>query len=101
MTDQARLSAAEGYLIGKLFFAATSGDDGRLVAAFREDPAAVVAEFGLSDAASRAVLDHDLRTIYESGVHPLLVRMGANALYGPMPTPDYRAALTGAVQIDH
>lgn len=91
----------DGYQIGKLFFAACSDPTRRVVNAFKEDPAAVVAEYGISGDSAQAVLDHDLRAVYESGVHPLLVRMGANALYGPMPTSDYRDALEGAVQIDY
>lgn len=87
----------DGYWVGKLLFEANSDVTGRLVEAFRDDPDAVIARYPMSEGAARAVRDRDLRAIYELGVHPLLVRMGSHALYGPMSTPDYRDAIAGAV----
>ena len=48
-----------------------------------------------------AVRNKDLRAIYEMNVHPLLCRMGYMALWGRISTPDYRAALDGAVPVEY
>jgi hypothetical protein len=91
----------DGYWLGKMFFEACSDPAQVLVNAFKADPATAVDRFPMSARSRQAVLDRDLRTIYEAGLHPLLVRMGANALYGPMPQAAYREALAGAVQVEY
>jgi hypothetical protein len=58
----------------------------------------VLDQYELTEAERRYLLDGDVRAIYEAGVPPLLVRMGVNALMGPMDTATYRQAIAGAVQ---
>ena len=98
---EATTGEMDGYWLGKMFFEACSDPSQELVKAFKADPEAAVDRFRMSARSRQAVLDHDLRTIYEAGLHPLLVRMGANVLYGPMPQAAYREVLAGAVQVEY
>ena len=91
----------DGYWLGKLFFEANRDPEHALVKEFGADPEAVIARYPLSERAAQALRDRDLRAIYECGVHPLLVRMGSNVLFGPVSTPEYRDALSGAVQVEY
>lgn len=101
MSETSKSGEMDGYWLGKMFFEACSDPSQELVKAFRADPEAAVDRFRMSARSRQAVLDHDLRTIYEAGLHPLLVRMGANVLYGPMPQAAYREALAGVVQVEY
>jgi hypothetical protein len=65
---------------------------------YREDPGSVLDEYRLTDTERQYLLDSDVRSIYEVGVPPLLVRMGVQYLLGGMDTPTYKELLAGAVQ---
>jgi hypothetical protein len=86
------------YELGRLFFDACRDRDMVLVSKYREDPESVLDGYRLSEAERRSVLNGDIRAIYEAGVPPLLVRMGAMAIVGRTDTPTYRRAIAGAVQ---
>lgn len=70
------------YELGRLFFDACRDREMKLAARYRKDPQPVLDEYRLSDAERQYLLDADIRAIYESGVPPLLVRMGINTLVG-------------------
>lgn len=91
----------DGYRIGKLLFDANSKPQLKLGERVAADAEAVIAEYRLSDKEAAAVRNKDLRAIYEMNVHPLLCRMGYMALWGRISTPDYRAALDGAVPVEY
>ena len=91
----------DGYWLGKLLFDANRDREQVLANEFRADPEAVIARYALPPRAAEAVRNGDLRAMYELGVHPLLVRMGYMSLFGRISTPDYRAALDGAVPVDY
>jgi hypothetical protein len=84
--------------LGRLLFDAWRDREGRLVSRYRVDPVPVLAEYRLSEDERRYLLNGDVRAIYETGVPPLLVRMGVSALLGGMDTPTYKRAISGAVQ---
>lgn len=88
------------YGLGKLFFDANRDRSFALVKRFQADPEGVLAEYDLTDTERRAVMARDIRTVYEAGVHPLLVRMGGLALLGLRDVNEYKTALEGAVQQD-
>jgi hypothetical protein len=88
------------YALGKLFFDVNRDRTFALAQRFQADPEGVLAEYDLSEAERAAVRSGDVRAVYEAGVSPLLVRMGARALFGPMSSEDYRAALAGASQVE-
>jgi hypothetical protein len=87
------------YEVGRLFFDACRDRDMKLVLAYSEDPEAVLAHYDLTEAERRQVLSKDIRAIYESGVPPLLVRMGVNAFMPGTSTPAYKDMIAGAVQV--
>ena len=97
MTEQ----SMDGYRLGKLLFDANRDREKKLAGEFKANPDAVIGRYGLSPRAAQAVRSGDLRAMFEYGVHPLLVRMGYMSLFGPISTPDYRKALSGAVQNEY
>jgi hypothetical protein len=86
------------YALGRLFFDANRDRDLVLVKRYQEDPESVLAEYDLTEAEREAVRNRDIRTIYEEGLHPLLVRIGGLALLGVRDIDEYRAAIAGATQ---
>lgn len=89
------------YGLGRLFFDANRDRTMALVQRFQADPDGVLAEYDLTEAEREAVLAGDVRAVYEAGVEPLLVRMGAMILFGMRSTADYKAAIVGATQATH
>ncbi len=41
---------------------------------YRQDPAAFIADYDLTDQERNAAINVDVRTLYQLGVHPLLLR---------------------------
>lgn len=66
-------------------------NDPAMQQAFERDPEAQLAGRGLDPAAVRAILDKDVVTLWEMGVHPLLL-VPLSRFFG-MPPPAYRDAL--------
>ena len=60
---------------------------------YRQDPAAFVKNYELSDAEARAALDVDVRALYRFGVHSLLLR--PFTLLHRVSNEDYAKALKG------
>jgi hypothetical protein len=87
-----------GYELGRMFFDGNRDRERKLAKRFQEDPTAVFDEYNIPEVQREYVLNGDIRSIYETGVHPLLVRMGVMTFIGPIDTPSYRAAIAGAVQ---
>jgi hypothetical protein len=86
------------YELGRLFFGVTSDREMKVVQRFAQDPEALLDEYDLTEEERRAVLEKDVRFIYEAGVPPLLVRMGANGFMRGLDTPTYKQLIAGAVQ---
>ena len=60
---------------------------------YREDPAAFVKNYELSEAETKAALEVDVRTLYTLGVHSLLLR--PFTLLHKISNEDYAKALKG------
>ena len=60
---------------------------------YREDPAAFVKNYELSEAEAKAALEVDVRTLYTLGVHSLLLR--PFTLLHKISNEDYTQALKG------
>jgi len=60
---------------------------------FRQDPAAFVKNYELSDDEAKAALDVDVRALYSMGVHSLLLR--PFTLMHKVSNEDYAKALKG------
>lgn len=86
------------YEVGRLFWDASRDRSMTLARRYREDPGSVLEEYRLTDTERQYLLDSDVRSIYEVGVPPLLVRMGVQYLMGGMETSTYKELLAGAVQ---
>ncbi len=86
------------YELGRLLFDACRDREAKLASKYREDPESVLEGYRLTEAERKAVVDVDIRAIYEASPHPLLVRMGLQALMGGVDTPTYKRAIDGAVQ---
>jgi Aromatic-ring-opening dioxygenase LigAB, LigA subunit len=60
---------------------------------YRQDPAAFVKNYELTDVEEKALLEVDVRTLYSMGVHSLLLR--PFSLLHKVSNEDYAKALTG------
>ena len=60
---------------------------------YRQDPAAFMKNYALTDAEARAALEVDVRTLYSMGVHSLLLR--PFTLLHKVSNEDYAKALKG------
>ena len=60
---------------------------------YRQDPAAFVKNYELTEAEAKAALDVDVRTLYSMGVHSLLLR--PFTLLHKISNEDYTKALKG------
>ncbi len=60
---------------------------------FFEDPAALAAEFDLTDAEKKALTQVQVYELYEMGVHPLLLR--PFTIINKMSEPDYLKTIRG------
>jgi len=60
---------------------------------YRQDPAAFVKNYELTEAEAKAALDVDVRTLYSMGVHSLLLR--PFTLLHKISNEDYAKALKG------
>jgi len=60
---------------------------------YRQDPAAFIKHYELTESESKAALDIDVRTLYSMGVHSLLLR--PFSLLHKVSNEDYAKALKG------
>lgn len=60
---------------------------------YRQDPAAFIKNYELTETESKAALDVDVRTLYSMGVHSLLLR--PFSLLHKVSNEDYARALKG------
>ena len=67
--------------------------DSALRERYRQDPAAFVKSYDLSEAEAEAALNVDVRALYNMGVHPLLLR--PFTLLHKISNEDYARALKG------
>ena len=79
------------YFVQKLFYHLNV--DSNATKRFQRDPEGMLADYRLSPDEARAILSVDLATLYQLGVHPLLLRPFAT-LKG-IGMPEYRKALSG------
>jgi hypothetical protein len=86
------------YELGRLLFDACRDRNLEVVTRYREDPESVLGEYELTDVEKQYIRQRDVRSIYEAGVHPLLVRLGSLSLLGVSRAADYKDAIAGAIQ---
>jgi hypothetical protein len=69
--------------------------DPGMLAAYRADSAAFISRYNI-DAAERAqILAMDVRSLADSGVEPMILMQGWNAIVGPDSIADYLGRLNG------
>jgi hypothetical protein len=79
------------YQLQKLMYEVNRSPERR--EAYRDDPAAFLARFDLTDEEKEALARLDIRALYQRGVHPLLLR--PFTLLHRVSNEDYANALAG------